>query len=114
MPDPTAHIKITREEGYWADRLRAYRIVLDRDVVASIHEGEEQELRVVPGLHRLHLSIDFCRSPMIEFVVQPNDRLALWCRPNARLLTWPFFLTFGRTHYIAIGYNRSNEKSALV
>lgn len=41
MPDPTAHIKITRGEGYWADRLRAYRIVLDKGVVVSIHEGED-------------------------------------------------------------------------
>lgn len=59
-------IKIKRDSGY-ADRLRAYKIVLDGDVVGEIKNGQELELNVTPCKHQLYLKIDWCRGNTIEF-----------------------------------------------
>ena len=97
-----ASIRITREGGYLADRLRAYRVILDKKKVATIHEAESEELELTPGVHKLQFRIDFCRSRTLEFDVKPGEQLAIWCKPNANLLTWPFFMTVGCARYIAV------------
>jgi hypothetical protein len=100
--DMNARIILTRESGYWADRLRAYRVVIDKKKVTSIHEGERHELEVAPGFHSLHLGIDFCRSKILDLDLYPGQQIAIWCRPNARLYSWPFFLTVGCVRYVAV------------
>jgi hypothetical protein len=97
-----ASIRITREGGYRADRVRAYRVFLDKKKVAAIHEAESEELELTPGVHKLQFRIDFCRSRTLELDVKQGEQLAVWCKPNANLLTWPFFMTVGCARYIAI------------
>jgi hypothetical protein len=98
-----ANIRITREGGYRADRVRAYRVILDKKKVATIREAESEELELAPGAHKLQFRIDFCRSRTLELDVKPGEQLAIWCKPNANFLTWPFFMTVGCARYIAIG-----------
>jgi len=95
-------IRITRESGFVIDRIRAYKVVLDKRVIASLHEGETKHLDVAPGAHGLHLRIDYCRSQSVRFEVQPGEIVEFTCRPNARMWTAPFFLTVGRTHYLSL------------
>ena len=59
-------IRIKRDSG-WADRARAYKIVIDDKVVGTIRNGQQVELEVTPGRHRLHLKIDWCRSNFVDF-----------------------------------------------
>lgn len=100
--NPKANIRITREGGYLADRVRAYRVILDKKKVATIREAESEELELTPGTHKLQFRIDFCRSRTLEFDVKPGEKLTIWCKPNANFLTWPFFMTVGCARYIAI------------
>ena len=46
---------------------RAYKVVLDGDVVGKVKNGETVEFELPPGQHTLHLKIDWCRSNIIEF-----------------------------------------------
>jgi hypothetical protein len=56
------YIEITREGGFWADRLRAYRIYLNGKRVSTIREGESQRIPVPPGLQTVQLRLDWARS----------------------------------------------------
>ncbi len=59
-------IRIKRDSGY-ADRLRAYKIVLDGNVIGEIRNGQQSELDVKSGKHQLNLKIDWCRSNIVDF-----------------------------------------------
>jgi len=59
-------ISIKRDSGY-ADRLRAYQIVLDGQTVGELRNGEELKLGASPGRHQLYVKIDWCRSPIVDF-----------------------------------------------
>jgi len=59
-------ITITRDSGY-ADRLRAYKIILDGENVGSISNGEKVDLNVPAGEHELYLKIDWARSNKLNF-----------------------------------------------
>lgn len=98
----TSSIELKRRSGYWADRLRAYKVIVDRQIVASVDEGASQTIRVAPGPHTMHLRIDFCRSRLLNMDVRPDETIVLSCWPNAKWYTWPFFLSLGRAHYIAL------------
>jgi hypothetical protein len=52
-------LKIVRDSGY-ADRLRAYDVILDGKKVDNIKDGETRELTVSPGQHTLTLGLDWC------------------------------------------------------
>jgi hypothetical protein len=81
-----ANIRITREGGYRADRVRAYRVILDKKKVATIREAESEELELTPGTHKLQFRIDFCRSRTLELDVKSGDgrlRPLYSCRSTA-------------------------------
>jgi len=59
-------IKLKRDSG-WADSVRAYKVVLDSEVIGNINDGEEKEFDVDVGHHELFLKIDWCRSNSIKF-----------------------------------------------
>lgn len=56
-----------RRVAEFRDRLRAYKVVLDGQVIGQIRHGEEAEFAVEPGPHELYLKIDWCRSNTVEF-----------------------------------------------
>jgi hypothetical protein len=106
MPD-THHVTVTRESGSVVDRRRPYRVFVDDKNVFDIQEGERKQIAVSAGVHTLSLRIDWCRSQLITFEAGGGESM-LWCWPNARPYTWPWFLTFGRARYIAAS-NRPRE-----
>jgi len=55
------NLTVVRDSGY-ADRLRAYKIVLDGVVIGMIGNGETKTFPIVPGPHSLSLKIDWCGS----------------------------------------------------
>jgi len=94
-------IRIKRDSGY-ADRLRAYKIVLDGNVVGEINNGQQLELNVTPGKHRLNLKIDWCRSNILDFEMNGNT-IEFECGSNLRgikVLLSILYVTFLRSQYI--------------
>lgn len=94
-------IRIKRDSGY-ADRIRAYKVVLDGDVIAEIRNGQQLELDVPPGRHRLHLKIDWCRSNYVDFEASENT-IEFECGSNLRgfkILLALLYITFLRSQYI--------------
>lgn len=96
------HVTITREPGFVVDRARAYQVYVDHKKVLDIYQGAQRHLTLSPGVHALSLRLDWCRSQLITFDAKGGQSTTLWCWPNVRPYTWPFFLTFGRARYIAV------------
>jgi hypothetical protein len=78
-----ASLTITRDSGY-ADRLRAYEVILDGKKVGEIRNGETKEFSLGPGKHRLSLKIDWCGSKSAEFAIAEADRLTFHAKSSLR------------------------------
>jgi hypothetical protein len=94
-------IKIKRESGY-VDRFRAYKVVLDGDVIGEIKNGQEVEFAISPGSHQLHLKIDWCRSNIVNFETA-GKLVNFACGSNLRgikLLFTFLYTTFLRSQYL--------------
>ncbi|HLD18480.1 MAG TPA: hypothetical protein VJB90_00515 [Candidatus Nanoarchaeia archaeon] len=99
-------VRIKRDSGY-ADRIRAYKIVLDGDIVEEIKNGQQLELNVSPGRHQLYLKIDWCRSNVVDFEINGNA-IEFECESNLRglkILLSILYSTFLRSQYIWLKKN---------
>lgn len=99
-------IRLKRDSGF-ADRLRAYKVILDGEEVVKIKNGEHIELNAEPGQHELYLKIDWCESNRIEFELNEGV-IEFECRSNMRggKFWLPFielfYITFKRKEYIKL------------
>lgn len=94
-------IRIKRDTGY-ADRIRAYKVVLDGNVIGEIRNGQQVEVDVAPGKHQLNLKIDWCRSNIVDFEMN-QDAVEFECGSNLRgfkILFAIVYATFLRSQYI--------------
>ncbi|MBN1929984.1 MAG: hypothetical protein JW786_00045 [Desulfobacterales bacterium] len=64
-------IKIVRE-GAYVFAWRAYKVVLDDEVIGKIKNGKKAEFDVPPGKHQLYLQVDWIKSDMVEFNADAN------------------------------------------
>lgn len=78
-----ASLTIVRDSGY-ADRLRAYTIVLDDEKIGEVKDGETKRFSLAPGNHRLALRIDWGGSKTVEFTVTEADHLTFQAKSNLR------------------------------
>ncbi|HYZ79579.1 MAG TPA: hypothetical protein VE596_19630 [Gaiellaceae bacterium] len=94
-------IRLTRESRGWRDRLRAYSVVVDSEVVGKIRRGETIELSVAPGAHSVQVAIDWARSPAIDIDFAPGETVDLRCAPNT---AQPALIgvTAGRGEYVRL------------
>ncbi|MTI96927.1 MAG: hypothetical protein FH749_15905 [Firmicutes bacterium] len=95
-------IRIKRDSGF-VDRVRAYKVVLNDEVVGTISNGQQIELNVPPGRHRLNLKIDWCRSNIVEFEMSEHP-INFECGSNLRGAK--FLLPFIEIYYITFGRNK--------
>lgn len=99
-----ASLTITRDKGY-ADRLRAYKVVLNGERIGEIRNGETKEFSICPGKHTLSLKIDWCGSDTAEFAVDREEKLAFQVKSNLRgkpgfLSLW--YVLFARNSYLLL------------
>jgi hypothetical protein len=99
-----ASLTITRDSGY-ADRLRAYQVILDGERIGEIRNGETKEFSIGPGKHALSLKIDWCGSETVEFVLNPEETLAFQVKSSLRgkrvfLSLW--YALFARNSYLLL------------
>ena len=87
--DDRAHITIRRVTNY-ADRLRAYKVVVDGVTLGALRAGQSVTVPVLPGRHRLKLRIDWCGSREHEFEAQAGEQLSFEC--GSSLAGWRIFL----------------------
>ncbi|MEB3343631.1 hypothetical protein [Okeania sp.] len=64
-------LKLKRDSGS-VDLLRAYKVVLDGNIIGYIKNGEEREFDIAEGNHDLFLKIDWCRSNVLSFKDNAN------------------------------------------
>jgi len=77
------NLTIVRDSGY-ADRLRAYTIVLDGVEIGTIRDGETKTFPIVPGPHSISLKIDWCGSKSVRFAAADGDSVAFDAKSNLR------------------------------
>lgn len=74
---------IERGSGY-ADKIRAYSVVLDDDQIGSVGDGQTMEFELKPGTHTLYLKIDWARSNKVTFEASGNKTIRFKCGSNLR------------------------------
>lgn len=97
-----ATIKLKRDSGY-ADRIRAYHVVLDGKKVMKIGNGESVEITVRPGNHELFMKIDWCRSNKISFPISEGQIKTFDCGSSLRGIKLIFaivYATFQKNSYL--------------
>jgi hypothetical protein len=99
-----ALLKIVRASGY-ADRLRAYKVIVDGKTAGEIRNGETKESPISRGQHDLSLKVDWCGSKTIQFTVADGDVLTFDAKSNLRgprLLLALWYSLFARGSYLLI------------
>jgi len=77
------NLTIVRDSGY-ADRLRAYTIVLDGVEIGTIRDDETKTFPIVLGPHSLSLKIDWCGSKPVKLAADDGASVAFDARSNLR------------------------------
>jgi hypothetical protein len=96
-------IRLKRATQY-ADKHRAYKVVLDGLVVGEIRDGEAREFSVPQGPHTFWLKIDWCSSNKLDFESNDGD-LDFECgnpRRGLALTLAPLSALFSRSVYLQL------------
>jgi hypothetical protein len=97
-----ATLRITRGK-YYTDSLRAYKIIIDGETAGRIKRNEVIEVPITPGLHKVVLKIDWCRSNELEVKIEERQSLDLVCgspMTGWRILLHPIYGIFLRNRYL--------------
>ena len=86
-------VKLKRDSGY-ADRLRAYHVVLDGKKVMKIGNGESVEISVQPGNHELFIKIDWYCSNKINFTISEGQTKLFDCGSSLRGIKLIFAIVY--------------------
>jgi hypothetical protein len=110
-----ATLNIIRDSGY-ADRLRAYKIVLDEQEVGEIKNGEAKTLAIPPGQHQLSFKIDWCGSQTVQFAVAEGGSSTFTVKSNLRgpkLAAALWYVIFDRNSYLTIEQELQSQPKAM-
>jgi len=94
-------IRIKRDSGY-ADRLRAYKVLLDGEVIGEISNDQQFEFDAAPGKHQIQLKIDWCTSNRVDFEKE-QDTVEFECGSSLRgfrILLSILYVTILRNQYM--------------
>ena len=99
-----ASLTVVRDSGY-ADRMRAYKVILDGAIIGEIRNGETKDFLVAPGEHQLSLKIDWCGSKAIAFTAAEGDTPVFHAKSNLRglkVMAALWFVLFDRRSYLLL------------
>jgi len=100
---------LSRAREPYQDRARVYRVRLDGTDVATIAAGEEKRVAVHPGHHTLQLTIDWCRSNLLDLSIQSGESQLYICGPNATPLLALIYASFLRNRYLYVRLASIND-----
>jgi len=97
-------IRISRKSAF-AERMRAYKVILDGQEIGEIRNGETKEFETAAGKHSLNLKIDWCRSKILDFEDTGGAPVEFICSTNLRglfILFGMLYVIFFRNNYIKL------------
>ena len=97
-----AVIHVDRDPGGYADRARAYKVLIDGEERGTVKHGEGVELEVSPGSHEVQMKVDWATSPALDVTLGEGERAEFLCAPNATPMTAIFYAFFKRGSYIRL------------
>lgn len=97
-------IRISRTTAF-ADKVRAYRVLIDGQEVAQIHDGQTIEIPVSSGRHSIVGKIDWCGSETLIFEVRPG--MTTYFSLNSNVTGWRsmfgmLYLTLWKNEYLKL------------
>ena len=102
--DGDSIIRVTRTESY-ADRLRAYRILVDGVERARLKAGDSVDILVGAGSHAVAAKVDWCGSPTVDVTTRPGSTATMECASNLqgpRIFLAIFYTTLFRDQYLTL------------
>ena len=100
-------IRIKRDSAL-NDSGRAYKVVLDGNVVGKVEVGQQIEVDASDGSHELFLKIDWCRSNKIEFESSSSGDVEFECGSNLR--GWKLLFVYVYILFLPHKYIRLKQK----
>ena len=97
-------IRVTRTSSY-ADRIRAYRILVDGVERARLSAGDFVDIPVDAGSHSVAAKIDWCSSPSVSVITRPGSTTTMECASNLqglRIFLAIFYTTLFRDQYLTL------------
>jgi hypothetical protein len=97
-------VSISREHGY-ADKYRAYDVLVDDAIVGSVSPGEVASFTLPRGEHRIALKIDWAGSNTLKIDVSPERIERLQVRSNlrgVRILLGLWYIIFSPKSYLRL------------
>ena len=107
-----------KRNSQWANRLRAFKILIDGKMVAKIKNKESIDLDLDPGVYRIQVKIDWCKTKALNITIQPYQtvRLETGCHYRGWKLWVPFiifyYLFISPSSYLYL-VDKSNEESTI-
>lgn len=95
-----SQLVVRRIKANWQDRMRDYVVVVDGKEAGRVGNDAEARIEVGPGTHSLHLKIDWCRSPKVEFSTAAGEAVHFECGPNASPFLVLVYVTLWKNRYI--------------
>jgi hypothetical protein len=104
LPAIVAEIVVSRPEERRANRLRAYKVLVDGELAATLGRGESATVSVASGRHAVKATLDWGSSPTLDVDLGAGERAYLLCqsafqfslsRPRALL-----YITVWRNRYL--------------
>jgi hypothetical protein len=97
-----AYIEIERQSNPWRDRLRSYRLIMDGVQMGTLSRGSSLRYEVAPGQHHICLRVDWCRSRVLKFDVQPGETVSFICAASAGSWRALYDASLGWRRYISL------------
>lgn len=96
---------IIRRQKQYTDMLRKYDILVDWNNIGNIWSWEEKIIEVENWKHEIQISIDWCKSNIIELWTSENGDVILECGSNVKwlkLLLALLYTTIWKNEYLYI------------
>lgn len=77
-------MRVRRPSDAWRDRYRSYRVLIDGSGVGRLRRGEQLEVTVSPGPHRVRIRIDWSGSKEVVVDVAEGQVVSFVAAPPRR------------------------------
>jgi len=95
-------ITVRRTTSY-ADRLRAYKVLVDGALAGTVRADQSVSIPITPGRHTLVLRIDWCGSQEIPFEARAGEHVTFECGSSfagRRVFLAAFYVFFRTQDYL--------------
>jgi hypothetical protein len=103
-------IRLHRQQGFYVDCLRAYRVRIDGNPAGKIAQGETKDFLVPSGEHRVRLAIDrFWTSREVALQLREGEVAEFTCHPAWVITAMALMLACPRRYISLAGPGATNR-----